>query len=85
MASRLVPERVMFRHDKEKLYEALGIQDGRADEIIELVQRLAGESDTFSEVIEKIVNHDGISDAEKIYAIINVGLLIALQASLEDC
>lgn len=78
---RVNVQEVVFMHNKERLHEALGIADDRAEEIVELIRRLAVESSTISEIIGKILNHDKLNNTEKTYTIFVLGWLTALQ----DC
>ena len=70
---------IVFDHSKERLHEALGIVNERASELSVVLVRVWVESDTLSEMIEKILSDDGLSDAEKVYMLVKLGHIIALR------
>ena len=49
---------IVFDHSKERLHEALGISDERASELAGILARVWDESDTVSEMVEKILSDD---------------------------
>jgi hypothetical protein len=67
---------ITFKHDSNRISEALGIDEKRADEIIEFVvgvmKEYVGEKKKPSECIEMIVNNMK-SDAEIVYATLMFG------------
>ena len=73
---------IVFRHDAERLHEALGISDERAVELSEILARVWVASDTVSEMVEKIISDDGLSDVEKVYALVKLGKVVGAQLLL---
>lgn len=69
---------IPYDHDAPSLNRALGISDERAREIHAMALDLLKRGPRVSNVVEELLSSDGLSDAEKAYALISIGFIQAL-------
>lgn len=73
-----------FNHNSDTLNEAIGVSNSTANTLRDTLQDWNKELDSYSRVVQRILSHESLLDAEKIFCLVEYGKIIILQRHFDE-